>query len=53
MLEIPSIITINAEMHFLKLCGLDPHGYKVRDSNYFTCVYHIAQTFDGGNFDGY
>ena len=32
MLEIPSIITINAEMHLLKLCALDPHGYKVRDS---------------------
>ena len=41
MLEIPSIITINAEMHLLELCGLDPQGYKVRDFNYFTCVYHI------------
>ena len=50
MLEIPSIITIIAEMHLLKLCGLDPQGYKVRDSNYFTCVYYIAQTFDGGKF---
>ena len=53
MLEIPSFIIIIAEMHLLKLCGLDPQGYKVRDSNYFTCVYHIALTFDEGNFDGY
>ena len=50
MLEISSIITIIAEMHLLILCGLDPQGYKVRDSNYFTCVYHIVQTFDGGKF---
>ena len=29
MLEIPSIIDL------LKLCDLEPQGYKVRDSNYF------------------
>ena len=37
MLEIPSIIKIIAEIHLLKLYGLDPQGYnKDRDSNYFT-----------------
>ena len=36
MLEIPSIIRIIAEIHYnLKLCDLEPQGYKVRDSNHF------------------
>ena len=38
MLEIPSIIKIIAEIDLLKLCDLEPQGYKVRDSNYFTCA---------------
>ena len=38
MLEIPSIIRIIAETDLLKLCDLEPQGYKVRDSNYFTCA---------------
>ena len=36
MLEIPSIIRIIAEIHLLKLCDLEPQGYRVRDSNHFT-----------------
>ena len=36
MLEIPSIIGIIAEIHLLKLCDLEPQGYRVRDSNHFT-----------------
>ena len=35
MLEILSIIRIIAEIDLLKLCDLEPQGYKVRDSNYF------------------
>ena len=38
MLEIPSIIRIIAEIDLLKLCDLEPQGYKVRDSKYFTCA---------------
>ena len=38
MLEIPSILRIIAETDLLKLCDLEPQGYKVRDSNYFTCA---------------
>ena len=34
MLEIPSISRITAEIDLLKLCDLEPQGYKVRDSNY-------------------
>ena len=36
MLEIPSIIRKIAETDLLKLCDLEPQGYKVRDSNYLT-----------------
>ena len=36
MLEIPSIIRIITEIHLLKLCDLEPQGYKVRDSIHFT-----------------
>ena len=38
MLEIPLIIAIIAEIDLLKLCDVEPQGYKVRGSNYFNCV---------------
>ena len=49
MLEIPSIIRIIAETYLLKLCDLaiEPQGYKVRESNNFTCTYRIAGKFGG------
>ena len=36
MLKITSIIRIIAEIHLLKLCDLEPQGYRLSDSNYFT-----------------
>ena len=38
LLEIPSIIRIITVTDLLKLCDLEPQGYKVRDSNYFGCA---------------
>ena len=38
MLEMPSIIRIITEVDLLKLCDLEPQGYEVRDSYYFTCT---------------
>ena len=37
LLGIPLIARIIAEIH-LVACGLEPQSFKVRDSNYFTCV---------------
>ena len=38
LLGIPLITRIIAEIHLFALWLIEPQSFKVRDSNYFTCV---------------